>query len=258
VTLIPTDKNANLSLYGYQVAATNYAVVPNLTSCTSCEADYKWDYPKKGETQDHTRNIFFNSTTNPYNIFIGVAGADGLTTGDYTLSIEITALVNDDIASATLFKTSIIKIEKGKTSTVTSDLNEGNLVQDLTWAANSSVACFPSTQNLKFTGTHVFFETEIPIKSILIIKLIPADINSNMSLYAYTVAPGNTAMVPNLTSCVACEAEHKWDRAKKGKTQDHTRTVKLTATTNAYRAVIGVAGADGLTTGAFKLEITLE
>lgn len=259
VTLVPTDKNVNFSLYGYQVATTNYAVVPNLSSCTSCEADYKWDYPKKGQTQDHTRSIFFNSTTNSYNIFIGVAGADGLTAGDYTLSIEIVAKVEtENSTSPVVYKTSAIKVEKGKTLTFNGDLKEGQKVQDLSWAANSSVACFPSTQNSKFTGNHVFFETEIPIKSIMKIKLIPDDVNANMSIYAYTVAPDNDVMVPNLTGCVQCESEHKWDRAKKGKTQDHTRTIRLNATTNPYRVVIGVAGAEGLTSGKFSLEITME
>jgi len=258
IKLTPADAKANFSLYGYQVATTNYAVVPNLTSCTSCEADYKWDNPKKGETQDHTRSITFNSTTNAYNIFIGVAGAEGLIKGDYTLSIDLyTELLEAPLLTQVL-NTTTIKIEKGKILTFNGDLSKGSVVKDLSWAANSSVACFPATQNSKFNGNHVFYVTEIPIKSKMKIKIIPDDVKSNMSIYAYMVATTNEAMVPQLTSCVTCECEHKWDNPKKGKTQDHTRTVNLNSTTTPYRVVIGIAGAEGLLTGTFKLEITLE
>jgi hypothetical protein len=71
------------------------------------------------------------------------------------------------------------------------------------------------------------------------------------------VGTTNTVMVPELSSCVTCEAEHKWDYPKKGKTQDHTRSVYLNALNNPYRVVIGVAGAEGLATGTFKLQVTV-
>ncbi|MBK6525622.1 MAG: hypothetical protein IPG07_08740 [Crocinitomicaceae bacterium] len=257
ITLTPTNKDANLSLYGYQVATNNFTVVPDLTSCVSCEADYKWDAPRAGKTQDHTRSITFNSTTKAYNIFIGVAGANGLTSGDYTLTIDLKAAVENTTAQAAL-TTYNIKAERGKTLSYQADLSKGTIIQDLSWAANSSVACFPATQNAKFSGNHIFFVTEIPAQSEMTITLIPDDVNSNMSIYAFTVGTTSTVMVPELTSCVSCEADHKWDYPKKGKTQDHTRSVYLNATTNPYRVVIGVAGAEGLMNGTFVLDVALK
>jgi hypothetical protein len=123
ITLTPKDKNANFSLYGYQVGTNNYTVVPDLTSCVSCEADHKWDYPKAGKTQDHTRSIFFNSTSSSYNIFIGVVGADGLSSGEYTLTIDLKARVQDTQAQASL-TTYSIKVESGKTLTYEGDLSK--------------------------------------------------------------------------------------------------------------------------------------
>lgn len=257
ITLTPSNKDANFSLYGYQTALNDFTVVPDLTYCVSCEADYKWDAPRAGKTQDHTRSITFNSTTKAYNIFIGVAGANGLTSGDYTLTIDLKAVVENTTAQAAL-TTYNIKAERGKTLSYQADLSKGSIIQDLSWAAKSSVACFPSTQNAKFSGNHIFFVTEIPAQAEMTITLIPDDVNSNMSLYAFTVATSSTVMVPELTSCVSCEADHKWDYPKKGKTQDHTRSVYLNAATNPYRVVIGVAGAEGLTSGTFVLEVAVK
>jgi hypothetical protein len=257
VTVIPKDKNANMSIYGYQVGTTNFSTPPNLNSCVSCEADHKWDYPKKGKTQDHTRSIFFNSIKNGYNIFIGVAGADGLSAGAYELKIDLKSKIENTNKQEAL-KIYNAPIEKGKTVAYAGNLKDGCMIQDLSFAANSSVACFPATQNIKFTGNHVFYVTEIPKYSKMYITLIPDDKNANMSLYAYQDGTTKTVYPPNVNSCVTCEADHKRDRPVKGKTQDHTRNVYLNAINNPYRVVIGVAGAEGLTNGKFKIQIKTE
>ena len=257
IKVIPKDKNANFSIYGYQVGTTNYSVVPNLSSCVSCEADHKWDYPKRGRTQDHTRTIRFNSIKNSYNIFIGVAGAEGLEKGEYTLEIDLKTRVTNTEEQKSL-KMYSAKSEKGKTLAYKGDLADGVNIHDLSWASNSSVACFPATQNHKFTGNHIIYITEIPKYSKMWITVVPDDKKANMSIYAYTIGINNNSIVPNLSSCVSCEADHKWDYPKRGKTQDHTRTVYLNAINNPYKVVIGVAGADGLTKGSFVLKIKTE
>jgi hypothetical protein len=257
VKVIPKNKNANFSLYGYQTGTTFYPIVPDLSSCVSCEADHKWDYPKRGKTQDHTRSISFNSVKNPYNIFIGVTGADGLSKGDYTLQVELkTRVTNTEEQKALKMYTA--KSEKGKVLSYKGDLADGVKIHDLSWAANSAVACFPATQNHKFTGNHIIYITEIPKYSKMTVTVIPDKPKDNMSIWAYMVGKNSNAMVPNLSSCVTCEADHKWDYPKKGKTQDHTRSVYLNAINNPYKVVIGVAGADGLTKGSFIIKIKTE
>lgn len=254
VKVIPTDRKADFSLYGYQVGSTNYTVVPDLSSCVSCEADHKWDRPKSGRTQDHTRSISFNAIKNTYNVFIGVTGPAELVQGDFTLEIDLKSRIENTEEQKPL-KIYTAAVEKGKVITYTGDLSEGCKINDLSWASRSSTACFPATQNSKFTGNHIFFVTEIPAYSDMLITLIPDDKNANMSLYAYQDGTTSKTYPPELSTCLSCEADHKWDYPKRGKTQDHTRSVSLNAIQNPYRVVIGVTGADALTTGTFKLQI---
>jgi hypothetical protein len=89
IILEPNDKNVNLSLNAYPIGTTNYSTVPSLYSCVSCEADHKWDYPKKGRKQDHTRIVELNTIKNPYNAVIGVVGSKGLKKRGYTLNKTI-------------------------------------------------------------------------------------------------------------------------------------------------------------------------
>lgn len=257
ITVIPKDKNANMSIYGYQVGTNNFSTPPSLSTCTACEADHKWDYPKRGKTQDHTRSIFFNSIKNSYNIFIGVAGADGLTSGDYELEIDLKSRIENTNKQESLMKYSAPSV-KGKTVAYAGDLKDGSVIQDLSFAANSSVACFPATDNANFTGNQVFFITEIPSHSKMYITLIPDDKNANMSLYAYQDGTTKTIFPPELSSCVTCESDFKRDRPIRGKVQDHTRSVYLNAINNPYRVVIAVVGSNGLTTGGFQIQIKTE
>ncbi len=152
----------------------------------------------------------------------------------------------------------VIDAKPNTVTTFTVNLSDGKFLTDLSWASSSSVACFPATQNHKFTGNHIIYITEIPPHSKMDITVIPDDKTKNMSIYAYTVGLNNNATVPNLTSCVTCEADHNRDYKKVGRTQDHTRTVHLNAINNPYKVVIGVAGADGLTEGSFILKIKNE
>jgi hypothetical protein len=150
------------------------------------------------------------------------------------------------------------KGEKGKSTTTSGKLESGALMDDLTWAATSSMACFPATQNERFRGNHVLYHSSLPTRSVMTITLIPKDPNVDMSLYAYTIGTTSTNVPPKVSSAVSCEADYKWDRPKKGKTQDHTRSVKLTAITNPYNVVIGVAGAKGVTAGDYDLKVDIQ
>lgn len=256
ITLVPDDPGQDMSLYGYQLGVGKIVLPERLTSCVSCEADHKWDYPKKGQTQDHTRHIFFNSTTNEYQIMVGVTGPAGTVKGGFRLLVEMKSRVEAGVQEKlTIYRAGA---EKGKTLMYKGNLANGTPIQDLSWAANSSVACFPATQNTKFRGNHVFYVTEIPAHSEMTIRVIPTDPNANFSLYAYQDATTSEVFPPELQRCVSCEADHKWDYPKRGQTQDHTRSVKLNAIQNPYRVVIGVAGVEGVTEGEFRLEIAVQ
>ncbi|MDX1942560.1 MAG: hypothetical protein SFU99_18490, partial [Saprospiraceae bacterium] len=152
-----------------------------------------------------------------------------------------------------------IKAESGKTISIKGDLANGFVMKDLSWAWNSAVACFPQTQMKKFTGNHVLYATDLPSFSEMEVWVVPADENANFSLYAYEVGKiDKNNIVPNLSTCIRCEADHKWDYKKRGQTQDHTRRVKdIVAINNPYQVIIGVGGAEGLQKGAYTLNIKL-
>ncbi|MEM6722807.1 MAG: hypothetical protein AAF598_02155 [Bacteroidota bacterium] len=153
-----------------------------------------------------------------------------------------------------------LEVAPNSTIEVKGDLKDGNIIEDLSWAWSSSNACFPETQKQKFTGNHVLYTTDLPKYSEMEIRVIPDDPKANFSLYAYEVgAAGDLAVVPDLPRCIRCEVDHKWDRPKRGKTQDHTRVVTdILAINNPYRVVIGVVGAEGLLEGGFTLEVNLK
>ena len=89
IEVVPLDKNANFSVYAYQINLNEDFLVPNLPRCITCEADFKWDYPKRNRHQDHTRKISdFTAIDFSYRLVIGVTGADGLDQGEFYLKIK--------------------------------------------------------------------------------------------------------------------------------------------------------------------------
>jgi hypothetical protein len=147
--------------------------------------------------------------------------------------------------------------EANKEVSYKGNLSEGIKIDDLSWAWSSQIACFPETQKHKFTGNHLFFTGIIPTYSEITVTVIPKDKNKNFSIYAYQVGINEMPIVPSLKSCIRCEVDHKWDRKKVNKTQNHTRTVdNLVAINNPYRMIIGITGADGLDKGEFTLVIS--
>ncbi len=259
IKVIPDDKNANFSIYAYSVGTSNTSIPPDLARCVSCEAEHKWDYPKRGRTQYHTREVYLNAINNPYNVVIGVVGAEGLASGGYTLEVKIEGGEETNLGQQDAVKLNKVTCTKGKVTSVKGNLNQGVKINDLSWAWKSSVACFPETQKKKFTGNHVIYTTELPKYSKMSITVVPDDKNANFSIYAYTIGTTNNSIVPELSSCVSCEAEHKWDYQKAGRTQDHTRTISgIMAINNPYKVVIGVVGADGIISGGYTLEIDLQ
>lgn len=142
----------------------------------------------------------------------------------------------------------------GKTTSVKGKLEDGATV-DLGWAAKSSVACFPATENNNFKGNHVFYGTQIPKQSVMKITVVPDDPKTDLSVYAYTV--GSTtydAIPPNVTSATSCEAGYD---AQHDSNPGVSESVTLNATTNPYNVVIGVAGAKGVKTGGYTLKVEL-
>ncbi|MEL6660322.1 MAG: hypothetical protein AAFY48_13175 [Bacteroidota bacterium] len=153
-----------------------------------------------------------------------------------------------------------LELVPNQTVEFSGDIENGQVIPDLSWAWNSSVACFPETVASKFRGNHVLYMIDIPRYSEMEIKLIPEDESADYSLYAYQagyITAENT--VPNLQRCIRCEADYSSDYRYAGRTQDHTRTVRdILAINNPYQALIVVVGPPGVESGAYKLQIHMK
>ncbi len=151
----------------------------------------------------------------------------------------------------------VLDAAKGKTVEVRGSFEEGAAIGDLSWAWSATNACFPGTQGSKFRGHHVFFATRVPAQSVMTITVIPDDKEQDVSIYAYMIGTTYFYLPPSLPGCVTCEANHKWDRPWRGKTQDHTRSVEINAFSNPYNVVIGVSGPASAVKGSFSVRVTV-
>jgi hypothetical protein len=245
ITAIPDDPKTDVNLYAYSIGATDFKrVPPNVPTATSCEAGYD---QKTDKNPGVTEKVTLNATTNPYNVIVGVAGPKGVTSGGYTLKVELKTAAGA-VTSAVLTP---VNLASNNTS---GKLEDGGKI-DLAFAAKSSVACWPATENVNFNGNHTLFRTVLPPNSNMVITATPKDASTDLSLYAYTVAAGDTkAIVPNISSVTTCEAGYD---QKSDNNPGKPETVKLNSVKNPYTVYIGVAGANGATAGAFDLKVQL-
>lgn len=171
----------------------------------------------------------------------------------FALTIVMTTFAQDE--NKKLWE---VELKAGMTATVKGNLNEGYTISEYGWAWNSSNACFPATQKSKFTGKHTLYIIKLPPRSILTVTVRPKDKSKNLSIYGYQIGADKRIFPEDLQSCVTCEADHKWDYPKKGKTQDESRTIIFNATTNPYNIIVGITGADGLSEGDYTVEFSLK
>lgn len=95
ITVTP-KKNAQINLYALRqgMNAVDQTVPPNVRSAISCEASYPIYANMPGgrvarNKDNGVRKVEYISVGSPFSILIGVAGAKGLTSGDFDLKVEI-------------------------------------------------------------------------------------------------------------------------------------------------------------------------
>lgn len=153
----------------------------------------------------------------------------------------------------------LIDAGTGDSVIVKGDLAKGAPMSDLSWAWNSANACFPGTQASKFKGNHVFFALTMPAQCEMKISVTPTDGNADLSIYAYRIGAAEYYLVPDLGSCITCEADHKWDGNWKGKVQTSERKVSMqNPGKEMYNILIGVSGPATATQGTFTLKVKFE
>jgi hypothetical protein len=151
-----------------------------------------------------------------------------------------------------------VAIKPGLTSNVAGNLNEGSKMPSLAWAWNSSIACFPSTQQAKFSGNHVLYTVQMPPHAIVKVTVEPKVAGTDLSLYGYQLPPDTHTLPDSLGSVVTCEADHKWDMPKAGRTQTDARTITFNSTDGEHTLMIAVVGPSGLSEAGYTLKISLK
>jgi hypothetical protein len=254
IELVPQDKKSDLSLYAYSVGTTNTQLPPSISSVVSCEASYGSKSISKPYNPGSKEAVELNATTNPYRVVVGVAGAQKLKKGDFTLNFDLQTAAAPKTGAIT--SATPVGITSNGTKSLTGKIDPGTEI-DLAWAANSSVACFPATRNQHFDGNHVAFSFSLPRYTNATVELIPKASNLDLSLYAYTMGTTRNDLPPNVSSVVTCEASYGSTSISQPYNPGATESIQLTAINNPYNAIIGVAGAQGLKKGDFTLKVTL-
>ena len=94
----------------------------------------------------------------------------------------------------------------GHTDTITGDLSDGNVLETLDWADDSSVACWPGTEHVNWTGSHVFYATLQPPNSKLTATVTPNGSDIDVNVYMVQQGAGSYQVPPEVTRVVSCEA----------------------------------------------------
>ncbi|GBF50848.1 hypothetical protein LPTSP4_23750 [Leptospira ryugenii] len=151
-----------------------------------------------------------------------------------------------------------IKSIKKKSIVVSGDLSLGKVLEDLEWAETSSMACWPGIRNVEFEGNQVFYWTDLPKKSTMIITVKPKDPKHRINLYAFSGFDPKY-IPPNVTGAVSCEASHpSWIGTPDFTKPNEPQSVELRAVGNPYRVFIGVSGAKDVLKGEFELTIEIK
>ena len=250
IRAIPKRRDLDISLYAWMGGGGK--LPPALHQAITCEASYGTKSRSRPFNPGGTESVRLNAIKNGYDVYIAVAGAQGVTKGDFTIEIDLATAKAAPTGKVTAAKKVTIKAGKAKVS----GKLDGAPVIDLAWAARSDVACFPNPQFRHFNGGHVVFETDIPPNSVMHITATPKNRNHDISLYAWM--GGGDKLPPAVHQAITCEAAYGTSSRSKPFNPGKAEKVRLNAIKNGYKVHFAVAGAQGLTTGDFDIEIDLK
>ena len=131
--------------------------------------------------------------------------------------------------------------------TLTGDLATGAIV-DLSWADDSGVYCWTGTENVNFNGNNVFFNKSYPSNTSLYVEADP-DKGVDVSVYVMAFPTGEAQTPPDVNSLYRCETG--FDQQNDNNPGQAENAVL--EWNKPFDAVIGVAGANGETSGTFTL-----
>ncbi|TGL62239.1 hypothetical protein EHQ58_03275 [Leptospira ognonensis] len=161
-------------------------------------------------------------------------------------------------AMAEIKGVTFIKSEKRKSVSLMGNLKTGAILEDLEWAESSSMACWPGIRNIEFEGNQVYYWTDLPKKSTLVITVKPKDPKKRINLFAFSGFEPKY-IPPNIYGAVSCEASHpSWIGQPDFTKPSEPQSVELRAVGNPYRVFIGVSGARDVVEGDYELIVEVK
>lgn len=154
--------------------------------------------------------------------------------------------------------TQVAALTSGSPLTLTGDLTGGILMEDLSWAALSNVACFPGTRFVEFQGHQVYYQVDIPQGQELYVTVTPTGDRQRINLFGYLHFDGSNT--PPLTSVTSCEAGYELyagtpDLTKPGEAQQISFAQ---AVNRDFTVFVGVSGAKDVVTGTYDLTFEIK
>lgn len=201
----PTS-GVDVNLYGFQRGTDDTDPPPGITSAI-CEASYPWRTGNPGEPESIR---FFNpSETNSYSIVLAVAGPEGMTAGDFELSVD---LDQGELHCEESLPGSSYSDWPGSVQRIDAPVRERTGFSqtfgaiecvNLGWAASSQTACFPATENASYEGEHAYFALEAPLPGGHAVTIEVSE--SDVSLYGYRTNTASYFVPPYVPTAGACE-----------------------------------------------------
>jgi hypothetical protein len=209
--------------------------------------------------------VAFYGGSNPYNFFVAVAGyRDGQASGAFRLEVEITEPppphCPESLPGATYpawpASVDLVELDDEGSGSASGDLSTGSCV-NLTFAANSSVACFPATRFDLFEGSHVMYAIDelLPPHSELTVTVTP-EAGVDVNVYGFQTGTTYFPVPPNVPSVPVCEASYALDGSSDpGETE--TLYFNNPTESNSYNVSFVVAGPAGADSGSYDIDVQM-
>lgn len=141
---------------------------------------------------------------------------------------------------------------------ISGNLADGTMLP-LDWAASSQMACFPATRFNEFQGNHLFYRITMPANASMEITVAPKNGKDRINLYALRLGANNNGLPPSLPRAISCEASYPiYAGTPNYRIPAQPQSVDFISIRHPYTIVIGIAGAVGVLSGEFDLNIKID
>lgn len=150
-----------------------------------------------------------------------------------------------------------IKLKKFGKTTVNGNLSSGSVLQDLSWATTSQMACWPSIRDIEFEGKHVGYWFDLPERSVVKITVTPRHSNRRINIYGYAGFDLKTIPPAHVYTNI-CEAAHPtWVGQPNLNEASKPQTIEFNTTTRRTSIYFAVAGARNVLEGDYTVSINI-